>query len=149
MPDQVIFGFSDTFSDSEVVSCSECGTPGFIRPWLHKFVKEHNIKVVCICCVDPKDFKGQIAIDFAKIESESSRLSHVIIHTNGKPIKDLPFHGELMTCFICRKQKRSNPKEESNWTHFQYKEKEAYLCPVCWSPENLTKVIRYLEEKKR
>jgi len=70
MPDQIIVGFLDPFGNSETVLCSECGTPAFIRPWLHKFVKEHNIKVVCIHCVDPGELKGQIAMDFANIEKQ-------------------------------------------------------------------------------
>jgi hypothetical protein len=70
MPDQVIVGFLDPFGDAEVISCSNCGTPAFIRPWLNKFVKEHNIKVICICCVDdPALLKGQVAMDLANIEA--------------------------------------------------------------------------------
>jgi len=72
MPNEVIVivGFSDPYGDSNTILCSECSTPAFIRPWLHKFVKEHNVKVVCIYCADPKELQGQIAMDFANIEKQ-------------------------------------------------------------------------------
>lgn len=77
-----------------------------------------------------------------------SKIKHVEIYTGGQVIPELPFHGELMTCHICGAQHRSNPKEESNWTCFGANGKRAYLCPNCWSQENLEKTLRYLAQKR-
>ena len=75
-----------------------------------------------------------------------SKIPHIRIYTHGQRIEGLPFHGELMTCHICGKQHRSNPNEESNWNCFQYQGKRAYMCPACWCPENLEKILSYLLE---
>ena len=72
------------------------------------------------------------------------KISHIRIYTQGQPIKGLPFQGELMTCYICGAQHRSNPKEESNWNCFEHRGVWVYLCPGCWSQENLEKVLRDL-----
>jgi len=64
----IVVGFIDVFGDAEITECSKCGVPILIRPWLLKAAVKHNWTVVCLCCADPRDLKGQIAIDFAKIE---------------------------------------------------------------------------------
>ena len=74
----------------------------------------------------------------------SKEIRHVRIYTHGQKIEGLPFQGELMTCYICNAEKRSNPKEESNWNCFQYRGYRIYMCPNCWSNENLEKVLRDL-----
>jgi 5,10-methenyltetrahydromethanopterin hydrogenase len=66
----IIAGFIDFFGDAAIVACSKCGVPVFVRPWVLEAITEHNLKVSCICCADPKDLKGQVAMDFAKIEGK-------------------------------------------------------------------------------
>jgi len=63
----IIAGFIDYFGDAVIVSCSECGVPVFVRPWLYVTILECNLKVVCLCCVDPQVFKCQLVIDLAKM----------------------------------------------------------------------------------
>lgn len=42
----------------------------------------------------------------------------------------LPFHGELMTCCMCDKQQKSDPKVESDWTLITMPEGDSYyVCP--------------------
>lgn len=81
------------------------------------------------------------------MSEKTGKVTHIQIYTGGQAIEGLPFQGELMTCFICGTQHRSNPEEESNWNCFQYRGKRVYLCPDCWSQENLEKVMRYLVSK--
>ena len=66
----IIAGFIDCFGDATITTCSRCGVPVFVRPWISEVMIEHGFKVICICCVDPLDLKGQLAMDFAKIEEE-------------------------------------------------------------------------------
>lgn len=40
-----------------------------------------------------------------------------------------PFGGELMTCFLCGKQERSNPHTESGWSLIVYGADSVYFCP--------------------
>jgi hypothetical protein len=69
----IIASFTDIFGDAAIVTCSKCDVPVFVRPWILEAITEHNLKVECICCTDPKAFKGQIAMDFAKIEGETEK----------------------------------------------------------------------------
>ena len=70
--DLVIYaGFTDAFGDAGIIACNKCGTPCFVRPWLLEAIIEHNWKVICVCCADSKDFMGQVAMDFSKIETET------------------------------------------------------------------------------
>jgi len=69
----IIAGFMDFFGDATILSCSKCGVPVFVRPWLAVAVLEHNWEVLCICCADPRDVKGQIVMDFAKIDQKTER----------------------------------------------------------------------------
>lgn len=69
-PVDVVAGFVDVFGDSILLPCSKCGTPVYIRPWLVKAIHKKGWKVVCICCADPLDLKGQLAIDSSRIETE-------------------------------------------------------------------------------
>jgi len=75
--------------------------------------------------------------------------THYRIYTGGQRIPGLPFQGELMTCCICGAQHLSNPREESNWNCFTAPpyEQRVYLCPGCWSQENLEKALRILVGK--
>lgn len=65
----IVASFIDFFGDAEITQCSRCGTPVFIRPWILENVKVFGLKVVCLCCADPEALKGQVAMDFARIES--------------------------------------------------------------------------------
>jgi hypothetical protein len=56
------------FPDNKLTKCSRCGIPLFIRPWLLEAAQKHNLKVICQFCVDPKELKGRIIQDIAKIE---------------------------------------------------------------------------------
>ena len=62
----------DYFGDAAITTCSQCGLSVFVRPWLFEMVVEHSLKVVCLRCVDPKDVDGQLAMDLAKIEEETT-----------------------------------------------------------------------------
>jgi len=66
----VCAGFIDIFGDARIIACNKCGVPCLVRPWLFKAIIEHYWKVICICCADPQDVKGQIVIDLSKIEIE-------------------------------------------------------------------------------
>ena len=64
----IIAGFIDLVGDAGITSCSKCESPVFVRPWLLEAIIEHGLKAVCIYCVDPQILKGQLTMDFAKIE---------------------------------------------------------------------------------
>lgn len=66
----IIAGFIDLFGDAAITTCSKCEVPVLVRPWLLVAMIEHGLSVVCLRCVDPRDFAGQLAMDFAKIEEE-------------------------------------------------------------------------------
>lgn len=66
----VIAGFIDYFGDGKLALCSKCTTPVLVRPWILKAIDRHGLEVVCICCADPRDVKGQLVMDLAKLESE-------------------------------------------------------------------------------
>lgn len=65
----VVCSFIDLFGDGKWVNCSRCGTAVSIRPWLWEMKQKYKLSVVCLCCIDTLDVKGQIAIDFAKLET--------------------------------------------------------------------------------
>lgn len=65
----IIAGFIDPFGDSEITSCSICHVPVWVRPWVFKAMVDYDLKAVCLCCADPFEVKGQVMMDFAKIES--------------------------------------------------------------------------------
>ena len=69
--------FIDVFGDAGIIACNKCGTPCFVRPWLLEAIIEHNWQVNCICCADSKAFKGQMAVDFSKIETETENKSKI------------------------------------------------------------------------
>jgi len=69
IPSVVVGGFIDPFGDAQIINCSRCDTPVLLRPWLTQIVKQYCIRVECICCADPQEVKGQVAMDFAKIET--------------------------------------------------------------------------------
>ena len=66
----VVAGFIDYFGNATIMSCSRCGVPVFVRPWIAETVIEHGLLVICICCVNPQNLKGQVAWDLAKIEEK-------------------------------------------------------------------------------
>jgi len=68
LPHIVYAGVIDFFGDAKTMECSKCGVPVFVRPWLHELIIAHNLRVECICCANPMDLKGQLTMDFAKIE---------------------------------------------------------------------------------
>lgn len=41
----------------------------------------------------------------------------------------MPFTGELMSCVICGRQERSNPRVSSGWRMLQLDEHGFYVCP--------------------
>jgi hypothetical protein len=86
----VIGGFIDFFGDAAIVACSKCGVPVFVRPWVLEAITEHNLKVSCICCADPKDLKGQVAMDFAKIEGKVEQQICLEIKKTWKQIMAFP-----------------------------------------------------------
>lgn len=48
----------------------------------------------------------------------------------------IPFTGELMTCVMCGREQRSDPKVESNWRVLQLGEGERYYaCPDEFPPD--------------
>jgi len=57
----VVAGFIDYFGNATIMSCSRCGVPVFVRPWIAETVIEHGLLVICICCVNPQNLKGQVA----------------------------------------------------------------------------------------
>jgi hypothetical protein len=58
------------FPDNKLTECCKCGIPLYVRAWLLELAQKHNLEVVCQFCVDPQELKGQIIMDFAKIEEE-------------------------------------------------------------------------------
>jgi hypothetical protein len=54
------------------------------------------------------------------------------IRTGGKKIKGAPFMGEMMTCAVCGKQQKSDPKIESQWTCVVLGDRRVYFCPKCF-----------------
>jgi hypothetical protein len=67
------------FPDNKLTECSRCGIPLFVRPWLFKAAQEHNLRIVCQLCVDPKELKGKIIQDIAKIEQEKLGINSSVI----------------------------------------------------------------------
>lgn len=62
------------FPDNKLTQCSKCGIPLFIRPWLLEAAQKYNLRVVCPLCVDPKELKGKMIQDIAKIEQAKTGL---------------------------------------------------------------------------
>lgn len=54
------------------------------------------------------------------------------IFTGGKKTAGVLFQGEMMTCKMCGRQQKSDPKVESNWTALQFDSLIVYLCPSCF-----------------
>lgn len=69
----VVAGFIDYFGNGELALCSDCATPVLVRPWIFEAIEQYNLRVVCICCVDPQTFKGQLIMDLAKIEEDEKK----------------------------------------------------------------------------
>ena len=70
---KVVAGFIDYFGNGELALCSDCATPVLVRPWIFEAIEKYNLRVICICCVDPQDFKGQLIMDYAKIEEAEKK----------------------------------------------------------------------------
>lgn len=56
------------FPDNKLTECSKCGIPLYLRPWLLEAAQKHKLSVVCQFCVDPKELKGRMIQDIAKVE---------------------------------------------------------------------------------
>ena len=69
----VVAGFIDYFGNGKLVLCSDCATPVLVRPWILEAIEQYNLRVVCICCVDPQTFKGQLVMDLAKMEEAEKK----------------------------------------------------------------------------
>ena len=69
----VIAGFLDYFGNSELALCSDYATPVLVRPWALEAIKQYDLRILCIYCVDPQDVKGQVMMDFAKIEDAEKK----------------------------------------------------------------------------
>lgn len=69
----IVAGFIDYFGDSELALCSDCATPVYVRPWFQEAIVKYNLRVLCICCVDPQTLKGQLIMDLAKIEEAEKK----------------------------------------------------------------------------
>lgn len=48
----------------------------------------------------------------------------------------MTFHGEMMTCVLCGRKKRSNPKKNTQWRAIQWGEKVFYCCPKHFPPDD-------------
>lgn len=66
----IVASFIDVFGDSVLTECFLCGVPVWVRPYIFEASQEHDLKVACICCCPPLKIRGQIMMDFAKIEEE-------------------------------------------------------------------------------
>lgn len=51
------------------------------------------------------------------------------VYTGGRKIPGLRFQGEMMTCIMCGKQQKSDPKVESDWTCIEVDSVGYYVCP--------------------
>ncbi len=69
----VVAGFIDYFANGKLVLCSDCATPVLVRPWILEAIEQYNLQVLCICCVDPQTFKGQLVMDLAKMEEAEKK----------------------------------------------------------------------------
>ena len=69
----VVAGFIDYFGNGELTLCSDCFTPVSVRPWILEAIEQYNLRVVCICCVDPQTLKGQLVMDLAKIDDSEKK----------------------------------------------------------------------------
>lgn len=49
------------------------------------------------------------------------------------------FNGEIMTCVVCEKQERSNPKSQSNWRCLDIDSERCYACPDEFPPDRAGK----------
>ena len=72
----IIAGFIDYFGDGKLALCSICFTPAWVRPWLFEAINQYNMKVVCICCADPQVVKGQVVMDWAKLDADYGSKTH-------------------------------------------------------------------------
>lgn len=61
-----------------------------------------------------------------------------VYHTGGKTVHGLPFMGEVMTCAMCGKQHKSDPKVQSGWTRLEDGHRSIYICPAELPGENGT-----------
>jgi len=69
----MVAGFTSYFDDDKLVSCSKCSTPAYVRPWFLEAIKQYGLRILCVCCVDPQTFIGQVIMDFAKIEEAAKK----------------------------------------------------------------------------
>lgn len=62
--------FDIFFPDNKQTECSKCGVPLYLRAWLLEAAQKYKLPIVCQFCVDPKDFRSRLLMDFAKVEEE-------------------------------------------------------------------------------
>lgn len=51
------------------------------------------------------------------------------IYTGGQAVPGLRFQSETMTCLMCGKTQKSDPKVESGWTFLEADGRGFYVCP--------------------
>ena len=54
-----------------------------------------------------------------------------------------PFMGEVMTCRLCGRKWKSDPKVESDWTLVQFDNHRLYFCPQCFGND-----LRWWQDKQ-
>lgn len=59
---------------------------------------------------------------------KKKKIRKITIVTGGQKVPGLPFQGEMMTCVVCGKQERSDPKVESNWRGITLEKQTHYAC---------------------
>lgn len=70
LPTYIVATFVKVFDDEVLVNCSVCDVPVYISPSFAEVAKEYSVPIVCGCCVDPQEFRGQMVQDVAKIEQK-------------------------------------------------------------------------------
>lgn len=66
-PTYIVATFIKVFNDEQLCNCSKCDVPVYLSPSFLAAAKEHNIPIVCSCCVDQEAVRGQVVQDIAAI----------------------------------------------------------------------------------
>lgn len=59
------------------------------------------------------------------------------------PYQQQYFQGELMTCFICGRQQKSDPNKRSNWSIVEWDSILFYVCTKHFTPDHLASQADY------
>jgi hypothetical protein len=70
---KIVAGYIDHIGDSKITLCSRCSTPVWIRPWLFETMDQHDIKVICVDCTDPKDLREAVTAEVEAINREKDK----------------------------------------------------------------------------